>query len=216
MIAPKWPSAQGPMTSKPEPSGSFWRKVRPPVGQLVVGELGLAQRALQRREEMRQRLLVVPDVGAGALAGAVLRVLALPGPELAALEADHGRGAQERERGGGGVLDLGRQGRAEDAVAEGEGLAGRARPSALSASRALASEFGPLSGVVVAPGRRRACRGSAPSGLLRGPSRCRRCGKLQEMTKRTFLRSPAGTVTRAASVPCSGCRLMCAGARGSS
>ena len=31
-MAPKWPSAQGPMTSKPEPSGSFWRKVRPPVG----------------------------------------------------------------------------------------------------------------------------------------------------------------------------------------
>src|SRR5262245_3351217 len=30
--APKCPSAQGPMTSKPEPSGSFWRKVSPPDG----------------------------------------------------------------------------------------------------------------------------------------------------------------------------------------
>ena len=58
------------------------------VGQLVVGELGLAQRALERREEVGQRLLVVPDMGAGAFAGAVLGVLALPGPELAAFEAD--------------------------------------------------------------------------------------------------------------------------------
>src|SRR5262245_17401153 len=82
--------------------------------QLVVGEFGLAQRPLERREEMRQRLLVVPDMRAAALAGAVLRVLALPRPDLAAIEADHGRGPQQRQRRGRGVLDLGRQRRAED------------------------------------------------------------------------------------------------------
>ena len=115
-----------------------------PAGrQLVVGEFGLAQRALQRREEVRQRLLVVPDMGAGAFAGAVLRVLALPGPDLAALEADHRGGAQQRQRGARGVLISARQRRAEEAVAEGEGRALRSSQR-VSASRALARRVRPV------------------------------------------------------------------------
>ena len=99
--------------------------------QHVVGEFGLAQRALQRREQMRQRLLVVPDMGAGALARAVLRVLALPRPDLAALQPDHGCGAQQRQGRARRILDLGRQGRAEHAVAERRMSHRRACPSAL-------------------------------------------------------------------------------------
>ena len=143
------------------------------VRQLVVGEFGLAQRPLERREEMAQRLLVVPDMGAAAFAGALADVLALPAPELAAFEADDGRGAQQRQRAGHGVDDLGRQRRAEQAVAEGEVAPLELVPAAKRLG-AAGERIGPLRRVVVAstsasarPGipARRACCGR--------PSRCR-------------------------------------------
>src|SRR5260370_33757165 len=50
------------------------------VRQLVVAELGLAQAALQHWEEVRQRLLIVPDMPAPAFARAFADMLALPAP----------------------------------------------------------------------------------------------------------------------------------------
>ena len=66
------------------------------VRQLVVGELGLAQRPLQRRKQPGKRLLVVPDMRATAFARALADMLALPAPKLAAFETDDGRAAQHR------------------------------------------------------------------------------------------------------------------------
>src|SRR4051812_19379170 len=86
---------------------------QPARGKLVELELGLAQRPLQRREQMRQRLLVIPHMGAGSFAGAVLGMLALPAPQLPAFEADDSGRAQQRQGGAGSILDLGGQRGAE-------------------------------------------------------------------------------------------------------
>ena len=104
---------------------------------------------------------------------------------LAALEADHRGGAQERQRGAGGVVDLGGQRRAEEAVAEGEGRglevvpAGRAPRGRWRASRATAVAY-QLRQLGVG------LSGIGASGCCGRPSRCRPRGKLQEMTKRTL------------------------------
>jgi len=66
------------------------------VGSEAVRVLGLAQPALEGREQVRQRLLVVPHVGAGSRAAAGLVVAPLPRPELAAGQAQAGRALEDR------------------------------------------------------------------------------------------------------------------------
>ena len=67
------------------------------VRQLVVGEFGLAQRPLQSRKKISQRLLIVPDMRAAPFARAFADMLAFPAPDLAALQPDDGRGAEDRQ-----------------------------------------------------------------------------------------------------------------------
>ena len=62
----------------------------PAVGLRDV-ELGLAQRPLERREQVRDRLRVVPDVRAGAVAAAAGVAAALPRPEPSVVLAQDGR-----------------------------------------------------------------------------------------------------------------------------
>ena len=89
----------------------------------VVGVVGLAHRAFERREEEGQRLLVVPDVGAASLAAAGVRVAALPAVEGAVLEAERRRRLEDAEIGGRRVEHRQGQGRAVERVAKGEGRA---------------------------------------------------------------------------------------------
>ena len=93
-----------------------------PAGVLRDAELRLAQRPLQRREEVRHRLRVVPDVRAGAVAAAPAVPAALPAPEAPVRLAHHGRGLQDREVGGHRLDDLGREGLVVEAVREAGGL----------------------------------------------------------------------------------------------
>jgi len=86
---------------------------------LVDEELRVAQRPLEVREEVRQRLGVVPDVGARAVAAAVGIAATLPTPELAVGLALHGGRLEDREVGRDGLDDLGGEGR----VVEGPGEA---------------------------------------------------------------------------------------------
>ena len=90
--------------------------------QLIIGELCFAERPLKSREKIGERLLIIPDVGAAPLAGTFVDVLALPSPDLTALQPDEGRGAEDAERAVDRVDDLRRQRRAEDRIAEGNGL----------------------------------------------------------------------------------------------
>ncbi len=90
---------------------------------LVHEELRLAERALQRREEMGQRLRVVPDVRTGAVAATVRLAAALPTPEPPVGLALDRRGLQDGEVRGNGLDDLiGKRGIVE-ALGEGRGPA---------------------------------------------------------------------------------------------
>lgn len=137
-------------------------------GQHVVGEFGLAQRALDRGEEVGEGLLVVPHVRAGAFARAVIGVLAFPGPELAVFEPDDGGCAEQGESGARGVLHFGRQGRAEEAVAEGEGFGLELVP-ALQRVGGARQRVRPLGRVIVGPARRRLVGDDAVGLLAEGP-----------------------------------------------
>ena len=123
------------------------------VRQLIVAELGFTQCTLQRRKQVRKRLLVVPDMGATALARALADVLSLPAPDLAAFETDDRRAAQHRERAGRGVNDLWRQGRTENRIPERQGVARELIPSRKGV-RPARRRIRPLGGVIVAPSRR--------------------------------------------------------------
>src|SRR5208283_3214437 len=67
---------------------------------LAHGELRLAQRALEGREQVRDRLGVVPDVRAGPRALRVVLVASLPAPEAAVGLAQHGRRLEYAQVGG--------------------------------------------------------------------------------------------------------------------
>ena len=81
-------------------------------------ELGLAQPALERRKQVRQRLRVVPDVGAAPVAAAPVVVAAFPGPEPPVGLAQHGRRLEDREVGRHRLDHLGRQRAVVEALAE--------------------------------------------------------------------------------------------------
>ena len=66
--------------SKPELERQALAKGQPAIRQLVVGKLRLAQRSFKRRKEPRERLLVVPYMGATALARSLADMLTLPAP----------------------------------------------------------------------------------------------------------------------------------------
>ena len=90
------------------------------VPRLVLrrAELGLAQRPLQAREEVRDGLGVIPDVRAGAVAAARIVAATFPGPQLAVgLAHDRGR-LQDRQVRRHRFDDLGRQGGIIKAIAE--------------------------------------------------------------------------------------------------
>ena len=70
---------------------------------LVVGEIGVANGALELGKEERQGLRVVPDVGAGAFAAARAGVAALPAIEGTVLKPQHRGTLQNRQVGGDGV-----------------------------------------------------------------------------------------------------------------
>ncbi len=73
---------------------------------LVDEELGVAQRSLQLGKEVRDRLGVVPDVRAGAVAATDRVAAALPVPEPAVgLALDGGR-LEDAQVGGDGLDDL--------------------------------------------------------------------------------------------------------------
>ncbi len=79
-----------------------------------VVELHLAHRPRERAEEERRRLLVVPDVGARAVAAAGGVGAALPAVEAAVRGAEAGLGAQGREVEEGRLLHLGGEVAAEE------------------------------------------------------------------------------------------------------
>ena len=85
-------------------------------------ELGLAQRPLQAREEVRDGLGVIPDVRAGAVAAARVVAAAFPAPQPAVGLAHHRRRLQDRQVRGHRFDDLGRQGGVVEAIAEAAGL----------------------------------------------------------------------------------------------
>src|SRR6202046_430505 len=90
---------------------------------------------------------------AAAFAGTFADMLALPPPKLAALEADHGRAAQNPERRGHRIDDLGRIRRAKQRIPKSAGLRLEFVPTLerLSAARA---RIRPLRRIVVRPCRR--------------------------------------------------------------
>jgi len=121
--------------------------------QQVIGELRLAQRPLQRRKKPSQRLLIVPHMRAAPFAGALADMLALPPPKLAALQADHGRAAQNAERPGYRIDDLGRIRRAEQRIPKSAGLRLEFVPT-LERLGAARARIRPLRRIVVRPCRR--------------------------------------------------------------
>ena len=92
-------------------------------------ELGLAQRAFEGREEVRDGLGVVPDVGAGAVAAARVVAAAFPAPEPAVGLAQDGGRFEDREVGGDGFDDFRRQRGVVEAVAEASAVRAQSRRS---------------------------------------------------------------------------------------
>ena len=74
---------------------------------LVHGALQLlaAQGAFQRREQMRQGLRVIPNVGAGACAAAAVGEASFPGPDIAVFLSQNGRRLQDGEVGSHRIQD---------------------------------------------------------------------------------------------------------------
>ncbi len=81
-------------------------------------ELRLAQRPLQRREQVRQRLRVVPDVSARTVTAARVVSAALPGPEAAVRLTHDRRRLEDRQVGRDRLQDLGREGLVVEALRE--------------------------------------------------------------------------------------------------
>ena len=89
------------------------RKLGPKVDMPLLAErplqLLLAQGALQFREQVRQGLGVVPDMGAGAVAAAGGHKAAFPGPDVAVFLAQHGRRLEDRQIAADGIQHCRRQ-----------------------------------------------------------------------------------------------------------
>ena len=103
MMPPSWPSAAAWKScgDGPDRQGAAERLM--PAVVLRRAELGLAQRALQGREQVRHGLGVVPHVRAGAVAAAGVVAAAFPRPEPAVgLPQDRGR-LEDRQVGGHGL-----------------------------------------------------------------------------------------------------------------
>ena len=127
------------------------------VRALVVGEVEVAHRALQLRKQKRQRVGVVPDVGAGALAAALFRAQPLEAVERAVGEAQAGGRLQHRQVGRGRLQGRGRQGGAVQRLLEAQRLAMQAVPVLQGVAGAGGGVL-EQRGVVVLPGRRRGRR----------------------------------------------------------
>jgi hypothetical protein len=81
----------------------------------------LAESALQRGEEVWERLSVVPDVGAGSMTAAGSGMTAFPCPDIAVGLTKNGGRFQDREVGGDGVQDGRRECGGEKSIPESEG-----------------------------------------------------------------------------------------------
>ena len=99
------------------------RRAKRAVATLVqaLPELGLAERALEIREEVCDGLRVVPDMCTRAVAAALSIAAALPGPEPSVVLSENRRAAQDREVGDDRLHHLGRQRRVVKSIAKGEG-----------------------------------------------------------------------------------------------
>ena len=86
-------------------------------------ELGLSQRTLERREEVGDRLGVVPDMGAASLALCLVVVASLPSPEAAVRLAQDSRRLQDAQVGRRCLDRLRRKRRVEKAAREALGAA---------------------------------------------------------------------------------------------
>src|ERR1035437_8834366 len=81
-------------------------------------KLRFAQCPLQRREQMRQRLRVIPNVSATALAAATIVTTTFPPPQPAIGLTQYGRRLQNRQVRGNGFGDFGRQSGIVKTIAE--------------------------------------------------------------------------------------------------
>ncbi len=125
-------------------------------GGEVVGVVRLAHGARQSREEERQCLGVVPDMGAASLATAAGAVAALEAVEGAVLEAHHGGRLEDREVGGDGVEHAVGQRAGEERLLEAARGGLEAVPVLEGVGGTLARAAGPGGGVPVLPAPRQA------------------------------------------------------------